>query len=118
MEARGHAIVLFSAAPDRGGLVLVVLLSGGRRAVSLTFLAEEQLTAVPATTRPAEPASPCLASFEVSFLHQGCSVLERTKAGANSGKTGTCQVLEEHRRSAPFFVTQHRLRQAWNCRVT
>lgn len=101
MEAWVHAIVLFSAAPDRGRLVLVVLLSAGRRAISLNVLAEEQLTAVPATTRPAEPASPCLASSKVSFLHQGCSVLERSKAGANSGKTGTCQVFEEHRRSAP-----------------
>lgn len=107
MEAWGHAIVLFSAAPDRGRWVLVVLLSVARRAVSLTVLAEEQLTAVPATTRPAEPASPCLASSKVSFLHQGCSVLGRPKAGANSGKTGTCQVLEEHRRSAPPSVTQH-----------
>lgn len=110
MEAWGHAIVLFSAAPNRGRWVLVVLLFVGRRAVSLAVLAEEQLTAVPATTRPAEPASPCLASFKVSFLHQGCSVLGRPKAGANSGKTGTCQVLVEHRRSAPSFVTQQRLR--------
>lgn len=117
MEAWGHAIVLFSAAPDRGWLVLVVLLSAGRRAVSLNVLAEEQLTAVPATTRPAEPASPCLAPSKVSFLHQGCSVLERPKAGANSGKTGTCQSLESTDVQRPF-VTQHRLRQAWNCRVT
>lgn len=85
MEAWGHAIVLFSAAPDRGMWVLVVLLFVGKRAVPLTVLAEWQLTAVPATTRPAEPASPCPAASKVSFLHQGCSVLERPKAGANSG---------------------------------
>lgn len=69
MEAWGHAIVLFSAASDRGRWVLVVLLSVGRRAVSLTVLAEEQLTAVPATTRPAEPASPCLACLRRPRFH-------------------------------------------------
>ena len=101
MEARGHAIVLFSAALDRGWVGVSLLLPAGQRAVSPTVLAEEQLPAVPATTRPAEPASPCPASLKVSFLHQGCSVLERPKAGANSGKPGACQVLDEHRHSAP-----------------
>lgn len=107
MEARGHAIVLFSAGADRGRWVLVVLLSVGGRAVSLTVLAEEQLTAVPATTRPAEPASPCLASPEVSFLHQGCYVLGRPKAGANSGRPGILSSPRRAQTSSASLVTQH-----------
>jgi hypothetical protein len=96
---------LFSAAPDRAS---VVPLPTGKRAGSLTVLAEEQLPAAPATTRPAEPASSCPMPPKVSFLHHGCPLSGCPKAGANSGKPRTRQVLQEHRRSAtPILPSSH-----------
>jgi hypothetical protein len=86
MEARGHAIVLFSAAPDRGRWVSVMLLPAGKRAVLSLSLLRSNSRRLPPRPVPLSPLRLALRRprFHFSIKVVLCSSAPRLAPAAGS----------------------------------